>query len=132
MGLDFWAAKLKKGLKKEDFNLKSHWDLVEDDEIYDILDKETLDFVKHRWNDKDLYRFCKDTIGFFVSGDAIDENSKKDINTLADKLNNFINENPDYVYKYDDFIIYSNKEIRIFIKYINIVRDNDFVLWCSW
>lgn len=130
MGLDFWAVKLKKGLKKEDFNFKSHWDLVEEYEIDEFLDQETLDFVK-RWNDKDLYRFCKDTVGFFVDGDAISINSKKDINILADKLNIFINENPDYVYKDNDFIIYSNEQIRMFIKYINIVRDNDFVLWCS-
>lgn len=136
MGLDFWSVKLKKDLKKEDFNLKSHWSLIEDNDIDDLLDEETLEFINKKCNDKDLYRLCCDTVDYFVGGEAIYENSESDINTLADKLNEFIGKNPNYEYisnRYgQDEIIYSNKEVKLFINYINIIRDNGFVLWCSW
>lgn len=131
MGLDFWAVKLKKGLKKDDYYSNNCWNLVENDEIDSFLDKETLNFLE-RWNDKNLYRFCKDTVGFFVGGDPVDEYSKQDINELANRLNDFIEKNPDYVYKCEEGIIYNNTDIRTFIKYINTVRDNGFVIWCSW
>ena len=56
-----------------------------------------------------------DTVGFFVKGDPIHINSKDDINILTDKLNSFIKENPNYEYKKDKTLIYSNKEIKKFI-----------------
>lgn len=50
-----------------------------------------------------------------MKGDPIHINSKDDINILTDKLNSFIKENPNYEYKKDKTLIYSNKEIKKFI-----------------
>lgn len=132
MGLDFWAAKLKKGLTKEDFRRMSCWDLVEDDEIEDLLEEDVLNFVRTKWNDRTLYNFCKDTVNFFVGSEAVDEDSEKDINELTNRLNDFISQNPNYVYKNKENVVLSNSDIKLFIRYINAVRDNGFVLWCSW
>lgn len=136
MGLDFWAVKIKKGKTKENFTFDDCWSLVEDEEIHDTIDKDISDFILNQ-NDKVWYNFCIETVGCFVGGDPIHINSQEDINILADKLNEFIKENPNYEYNhtkynngYDE--IYSNEDIRKFIKYINFARDNGFVLWCSW
>lgn len=133
MGLDFWAVKTKKGLTNKDYRTDNYWDLLEDEELCDNTEEGVAEFF-NRQNDKDLYRLCKDTVGYFVGGNPIHIKSLEDINTLADKLNDFIKENPNYEYKDEDEnrLIYSNDEVKKFIKYINLVRDNGFVLWCSW
>lgn len=131
MGLDFWAVKIKKGMTKNNFCFDDCWYLVEDEEIYPYIDKSISDFILDK-DYKDLYNLCMDTVGCFVNGDPIHINSKDDINFLADKLNAFIKENPNYEYKKDNILVYSNEDVKKFTKYINAVRDKGFVLWCSW
>lgn len=131
MGLDFWAVKTKKGLTNKDYRTNNYWDLLDDEKLYDNTGESILEFF-NKQNDEDLYRLCKNTVGYFVGEDPINTKSSEEINNLADKLNDFIKENPNYEYKNEGILIYSNDDVKKFIKYINLVRDSGFVLWCSW
>lgn len=133
MGLDFWGVKLKKNITKKDFEFRNPWHLVENKEVYNELDldKEVSEFALNA-NDKGLYDLSCDFVGYFPSSDPIDENSKEKLNIFADKLNKAIKENPSYDYKRNDWEYYSNEDVRKFIKYINYLRDNDWIIWCSW
>lgn len=133
MGLDFWAVKIKKGVTKKDFDFKNTWDLIENKEVYDepYFEKDIADFVLN-YKDKDIYDLCMDFIGDFPSADPICYESIDLINAFADKLNKAIEENPTYSYKRREGEYYSNEDVRKFIKYINYLRDNGWVIWCSW
>ena len=75
--------------------------------------------------------FCIDTVGYFVKGNPIYKNSTKDLKMLLNKLLNFIIKNPTYEYVDELNYALTNKEIRLFIKYLYYVWKNDFILWLS-
>lgn len=130
MGLDFWGVKLKKNIKESDFKFKDPWTLIENKEVYEELDKDVADFIL-KANDRELYELSHDFVGYFPISDPISFNSKKQLDIFADKLNEAIKKNPTYEYMIDGFDYYTNEDVRKFIKYINFLRDNGWIIWCS-
>lgn len=136
------AVKLKSNLTNNDWNFDNnywslcddnyrYWNLITDEEIYDLLPKKIKNFMLYV-NCRLIYDFCIDTVGYFIKGNPIYKNSTKDLKMLLDKLLNFIIKNPTYEYVdelYNDTL--TNKEIRLFIKYLYYVWKNDFILWLS-
>lgn len=150
MGLDFWGVRLKKNvdIKNQNHIFKEvkyyHPEIMkyitgyevnehifDDSELINYMDDELKAF-EDKMNDEDWWHFCKDTVGFFPSGDPICTSSEEDRDKLADKLNEFIKANPNFEYTYGYDTHYSNEEIRLFIKYVNLVKEHDFIWWLSW
>ena len=86
MGMDFWAVEMKEGITDKDI-CNDWWACVTGKELTSIVGEDINKYSQYQ-NDDTWCSFCCEVIGTFVgSFPPISEDSKKEINELADRLN---------------------------------------------
>ena len=130
MGLDFWDVKLKENLKEEDYNTCDCWSLITDADLEDYTDDKNLkDFIKKKY-DRILGEFCHENIGHFIDTDPVSINSKIKLKMLIDDLDIFFRTNSDKTFCIN-YETYDRAYFEMFLKYLKLAYDNDFVIWVS-